>query len=135
MGMNPCVPSDDSSYFYAAPVLPDVFTLDMFGHHSVPTVKIAVGQSVTIPIKLMGHNVTGPITVLTVDGNYFLNTSDTLLEFTCSHDCIGQPGETLDLTIKKIGTLPDGIEPFLLAAQTGSGNSIVERWFMALTTH
>jgi hypothetical protein len=138
-GTNPCVPADITTYFYAAPMVPDHATINRSGTHVVPVVHVPLNSTVTIPVKLVAHGVSGPIRVIPSDANYNLLHSTTLLNLSFNDagvgvDVSGQPGDTLYLNITKMGTSPSGYDGIVLYAQTGSGNSITERVTMALTT-
>jgi len=138
-GMNPCVPADIPTYFYAAAIVPDHATINKSGTHVVPVVHVALNATVTIPVKLVAHGVSGPIRVIPSDANYSLLHSTTLLNLSFDDaglgiDASGLPGDTLYLSITKMATSPTGYDGIVLYAQTGSGNSIVERATMALTT-
>jgi hypothetical protein len=62
-GHDPCVPAPPGAYFNSAPVLPDVLTLPPqatpFGTEvSAHTVRIPVGQTVTVPVQLFSDGPT-----------------------------------------------------------------------------
>ena len=101
-GHDPCVPQPANEvYFNSVPVLTETATLsDGFGDsYPSSSVTIAVGQSVTIPVKLWSEGPTsGPWTVQAWDYNDYTGGGAANLSFTWDQTT-GQIGDTLNLTI------------------------------------
>jgi len=122
-GANPCVPQATPTYFYGAPLVPDQVSLDLLGTGKpVPTavVKVAVGTSVTIPVKLVGPASVTSMQVQAVDLAQFTWQPSTLSLSVSAAS--GAPGSTLQLTITKTAASPaaqGGVPGFAVVTTNG----------------
>jgi hypothetical protein len=119
-GTDPCVPADSPDYFYAAPQVPDLETLDLLGTgNPVPTalVKIPVGSSVTVPVLLVGSADITTMQLQAFDLNQ-LTGQPSVLSLTLSATS-GAPGQTVQLTITKMSAESMGAGGFAILSQSG----------------
>jgi hypothetical protein len=117
-GHDPCVPTIPGQvYFNAAPVLPD--TINFGGGLSMKGVKIPVGESKTIDVKLFSDGPTnGPFSVEAFDSSMFTGGGQTLaLTFDVDQ---GQNGQTLHLTIEALSATQYKAEVFYLVSSIGA---------------
>ncbi len=122
-GHDPCLPAPAGQVFFAGvPVLNDQINLG--GGLVFKGVKIPVGQSKTIDVKLFSDGPTnGPFTVDAVDAAMFQGGSTTLdLSFDVNQ---GENGQTLHLTINVLAANQYKAEPFFI---TASQNNVRHRW-------
>jgi hypothetical protein len=120
-GTQPCVPVVTTPYFNSMPVLPDMVSISGLGGPAVtvPGVKIPVGASKTIDIKLFSDAPTaGPWRVTALDGNYLAGGT---AELSLKMDKIGgQNGDTIHLTIQVLKADTNyGVESFILYSDIG----------------
>lgn len=120
-GTNPCVPPATPTYFYGAPLVPDLVPLDLLGTGTpVPTavVHIPVGSSATVPVKLVGPASVTSMQVQAFDIAQFTGQPTTL---SVSLDAAsGAPGATLHLTITKQTASPQaGVAGFAVVTTVG----------------
>jgi hypothetical protein len=122
-GTQPCVPADSPEYFYAAPEVPDIESIDLTGTGPQPTavVRIAVGASVTIPVLLVGSAGVTTMQLQAYDLNQFTG-QPTVLSLTLSASS-GAPGETVQLTITKTSAEPMGYGGFAILSQNGQAQT------------
>jgi hypothetical protein len=120
-GTNPCVPAATPTYFYGAPLVPDLVSLDLLGTgKAVPTavVHIPVGSSATVPVKLVGPASITSMQVQAVDLAQFMQQPSTLTLALSAAS--GAPGTTLQLTITKKSASPQaGVAAFAVVTQSG----------------
>ena len=127
-GHDPCVPVLSTPYVSAAPVMPDMVTIND-GQSTTMTkgVKVALDQSVTIPVQLYSDAPTEDFTVDAIDvDSEFTGGSP---ELTFSWDkTTGHNGDTLHLTItrKANGTQLGGSE---IAIETKVGSTATNLWW------
>lgn len=121
-GTQPCVPADSPEYFYAAPEVPDMESIDL-GNGAQPTavVVIAVGASVTIPVLLVGSAGVTTMQLQAYDLNQFTG-QPSVLSLTLSASS-GAPGETVQLTITKTSAEPMGAGGFAILSQNGQAQT------------
>jgi hypothetical protein len=120
-GHDPCVPQlPGEVYFNAAPVLPDLASLDLQGQTAMlKAVKIPVGQSKTIPVQLFSDGPTAPWTVTAVDPAVSLGAPSPLLSFSFDKTT-GSNGDTLHLTITVMAAGQGNVEVFFLKSTSGA---------------
>lgn len=122
-GHDPCVPRPMGEvYFAAVPVLKDQLNLGQ--GLAFKGVKIPVGQSKTIDVKLFSDGPTnGPFTVDAFDSSMFQGGPQNLdLSFDVNQ---GQNGQTLHLTINVLSASQFNAEIFYV---TASQNNVRHRW-------
>ena len=115
-GLDPCQPATNT-YFVGAPILPDTISYDFgFGSQSAPGIKIAVGESKTIDVRLISSAAwPNTVSVKGIDGAYFFGGKPTL-SFALAPSQ-GNVGDVLSLTVTRTGTNDQfGFEPFMLRA-------------------
>lgn len=113
-GHDPCVPRmPGQTYFAAAPVLPDNIDL---GGFTAKGVKIPVGQTKTIDVKLFSDGPTAPFTVDAFESMFQGGGQKLAMSFDVDH---GQNGQTLHLTIEALAKGQFGVEVFYLSARIG----------------
>jgi hypothetical protein len=114
---DPCVPAPSGPYFNAAPVLPDMVTIDLGSKGSLTTqgVRIPVGQSRTIEVDLYSDAPTaGPWKVEALDLATLAKKPAALdLKLDAAS---GQNGDVLHLTITPLQTEPNGLEAFYVGS-------------------
>ena len=118
-GHDPCVPLIPGDvYFNSAPVFPDKVTANIYGT-KIPTkgVQVPNGQSKTIDVQLFSDAPTDDWTIQAVDGSYF-NGGAKELEFDWDKQ-IGNNGDVLHLTIKRVKNGAFGGSEFVLYSQKG----------------
>ena len=125
-GHDPCVPQPAGEvYFNSAPVLSDSVSIFDFNGNPWPTkgVKIAVGSSVTIPVKLWSEAPTsGDWTVAAYDYNDYVG-GQANLTFTWDRTT-GHNGDTLNLTIHVVSHNNNlGGELFMIDSTLGTVDS------------
>lgn len=114
---DPCVPAPPGPYFDAAPVLPDMVTIDLGSKGTLTThgVRIPVGQSRTIEVDLYSDAPTaGPWNVEALDPAALAQQPAALdLKLDAAS---GQNGDVLHLTITPLRQGPNGLESFYLGS-------------------
>jgi hypothetical protein len=122
-GANPCVPQASPTYFYGSPLVPDQVSLDLLGTGTpvqTAVVKVPVGSSVTIPVKLAGPASVTSMQVQAIDLAQLTGQPSTLsLSLSAAS---GAPGSTLQLTIKKTAASPQaqgGVSGFAVVTTNG----------------
>jgi len=114
---DPCVPAPTGPYFNAAPVLPDMVTIDLGSMGSLTTqgVRIPVGQSRTIEVDLYSDApTTGAWNVEALDLATLANKPAALdLKLDAA---TGKNGDVLHLTIKPLQSEPNGLEAFYVGS-------------------
>jgi hypothetical protein len=135
-GHDPCVPTPPGAYFNSAPVLPDVLTLPpqatgLPNAVSAHTVKIPVGQSVTVPVQLFsdgatdsdwtiqGYDVTGFVAGLLPPNS----GNNPKLTFAFDKDT-GRNGDTRMLTITNQFAGAKGVGVFQLLSSLGDRSTV-----------
>ena len=115
---DPCQPSD-TTYVAAAPLLSDTVSYDIgFGTQQTQGVKLALNDTTHISLKIIADGTAAMTTVSVHDASHQFGGS-TALTFNLSPQQ-GLPGDTLDLTINRVGTTPQiGVEPFVIRATSG----------------
>ncbi|MFT3765886.1 MAG: hypothetical protein QM820_10260 [Minicystis sp.] len=124
-GHDPCVPAlPNSVYFNAAPVLPDIFTANVFGQQAtLRGVKIPLGETKTIDLQLFSDGPTnGPWQVEVVDAAALFG-GQPRLDLSLDRDS-GQNGEKLHLTITVNSTGMNKTESFIVHSTLGSQRNI-----------
>jgi hypothetical protein len=119
-GTDPCVPNDSTDYFYAAPEVPGMESLDLVGTGTpVPTavVSVPVGTSVRIPVLLVGSAGISSMQLQAFDLGE-LTGQPTVLSLSLSAST-GAPGSTVQLTITKTSAEPGGSGGFAVLTQSG----------------
>jgi hypothetical protein len=122
-GHDPCVPAPAGEvYFAGVPVLTD--TINLGGGFTFKGVKIPVGQSKTIDVKLISDGPTGgPFQVDAFDASMFQGGGQNLdMSFDVAE---GQNGQTLHLTINVLSANQYKAEPFFIVASQGN---VRHRW-------
>lgn len=123
---DPCRPSD-TTYFAAAPVLPDTITYNIgLGAQTAPGIGLSIGQQKTINVHLISDGTwNAPIFVDVQDAGYFFG-SKPALNFNVSPKQ-GNVGDTITITVTRIGTNQMyGIEPFAI---TATSQGISRTWW------
>jgi len=114
---DPCVPAPSGPYFNAAPVLPDMVTINLGSKGSLTTqgVRIPVGQSKTIDVDLYSDAPTaGPWTVEALDVATLAKKPAALdLKLDAAS---GKNGDVLHLTITPLQAGPNGLETFYVGS-------------------
>lgn len=114
---DPCVPAPSGAYFNAAPVLPDMVTIDLGSMGSLTTqaVRIPVGQSRTIDVDLYSDAPTsGPWKVEALDPAALANQPAALdLKLDAAS---GENGDVLHLTITPLRSEPKDLESFYVGS-------------------
>jgi hypothetical protein len=122
---DPCVPAPPGPYFNAAPVLPDLVTVDLgsMGNLETQGVRIPVGQSQTIDIVLYSDGpTTAPWNVEALD-LATLESKPAALDLQLDATS-GKNGDVLHLTIKPLQAEPNGIEAFYVASALGGRSTL-----------
>jgi hypothetical protein len=116
---DPCEPDGNVPYFNAAPVWPDMITVDVSGTpYPTPGVKLAVGDSATIELDLYSDGPTsGPWAVSAVDITSTFFGGGQALSFSFDNTT-GQNGDKLNLTIKSLQAVQGGA-PFWIQSDLG----------------
>ena len=126
-GHDPCVPQASGEvYFNASPVLTESVVASIYGT-KIPTkgVKVPVGQSATIDVQLFSDAPTDDWTVQAVDSTYVSGGAKEL-EFTWDKQ-LGNNGDVLKLTIKRVKNGPHAGSEFILYSQKGP--KVANLWF------
>ncbi len=126
-GHDPCVPAPANEvYFAAVPVMKDQINLG--GGVAFKGVKIPVGQSKTIDVKLFSDGpTTGPWTVTAYDSSMFQGGPQRLdMSFDVDQ---GQNGQTLHLTINVLSAGQYKEETFFISSSLGN---VRHRWIGAV---
>jgi len=123
-GGDPCMPLPQGDvYFNSVPQVTDTFSVTG-GSGSTTTykgVKIAVGQSATVPLKLFSSGPTsGDWTVEGIDGQYIRTQDPTqaLLKFSFDKTT-GHNGDTVNMTINVVAAGRSKTETFLIESKLG----------------
>jgi hypothetical protein len=114
---DPCVPAPSGPYFNAAPVLPDMVTINIGSMGSITTqaVRIPVGQSRTIDVELYSDAPTaGPWKVEALD-LATLENKPAALDLKLDADS-GKNGDVLHLTITPLQAGTKGLEAFYVGS-------------------
>lgn len=127
-GREPCVPAGNGPFFTAVPVMPDQVSMTLDGV-SLETIglKLAVGQSATVPLLLVSSADTGgPFTITAMDRQAFFG-QPRALTFRLDRTQ-GVNGEKVYLTITRTGNDPNfgGAIPFTIIASQGD---VKTYWF------
>jgi hypothetical protein len=125
-GHDPCQPSQ-STYFAAAPVLPDVIPFNFgFGAETTTGIKLALNGSTTIDLDLIADKAwTSSISVTVHDAAHYFGGS-TALTFSLSPQQ-GNVGDVLKLQVTRVGTNQTfGLEPFVIRA---TSQGITRSWW------
>lgn len=123
-GTEPCVPAATPEYFYGAPEVPDMESIDLTGTGAQPTavVVIAPGASVTIPVLLVGSPGVTSMQVQAYDlGDLIGQPSVLSVSLSASS---GAPGDTVQLTITKTTAEPMGAGGFAILTQNSLGQTM-----------
>jgi len=114
---DPCVPAPSGPYFNAAPVLPDLVTIDLgsMGNLETQGVRIPLGQSQTIDVVLYSDRPTAaPWQVEALD-LATLESQPAALDLQLDATS-GKNGDVLRLTIKPLQAESNGLEAFYVAS-------------------
>jgi hypothetical protein len=141
-GHDPCVPAPPGAYFNSAPVLPDILTLPPQATGlpitvSAHTVRIAVGETVTVPVQLFSDGPTdGEWTIdgfdstklvagllpTNPDGSPQFGDKDKLtLQLSPNH---GRNGDTVNLQITNNFGGGKGVGIFQLLSKLGTRSTV-----------
>jgi hypothetical protein len=122
---DPCQPSTQT-YFAGAPTMPDLIPID-FGTGPVNTkgVKIAVGSQQTINVTLVADAAWSSQILIDVQDAAFFMGQKGSLTFNVNPKT-GNVGDTIQVTIHRVGTSQFGVEPFLINAHS---NGITRSWW------
>ena len=120
-GHDPCVPAMTGPYFNTMPELKD--TLSIGGQFTTKGVKIPVGQTAVVQLKLFSDVETGaPWTVNVVDAAA-LQGAPANLQLTLDKNS-GRNGDIINLTIKVLSKNEFGAEGFLVESQLGNRTTL-----------
>jgi hypothetical protein len=122
-GTDPCVPPyDPSSYFYAAPVMPDTVNLPSL-QATTKGVNIALNASATIPVSMIAQGSPGTWQVQAMDSTQ-ITSGPPHLSFSWDKTS-GAAGDTLHLTITKLrNDNENGAEVFAIFSHIGQRQTI-----------
>jgi hypothetical protein len=118
-GLDPCVPPAPTPYFAAAPELDETVAIVSSGVQATKGVRIAVGESVTVPVDLFS---VAPVpdwyvAAVEVPPSSFLLASPPQKTLAFSWDTPwGNNGDVLHLTITRLASAPAGGSVFEIYA-------------------
>jgi hypothetical protein len=122
-GDNPCVPGDSAVWYAGVPIMNDWVTVQ--GSKLARGVKLPIGQMTTIDVQMIAKGATGSWSVDAQDLTLW-QTGKAGLKFAWNK-AQGSAGETLHLTISRVGTSPSfGAAPFWIASSQSNDQHL---WF------